>query len=97
MNHTEIWNVARKLKLGNAFYEGLDTLLDKIETDSEPLNIACVSCFKFYTLKDGLLDEVDTNMSPPVINQYVWLRGDKYQVTSVHHIYRDNEVKIFCS
>ena len=42
MNHTEIWNVARKLKLGNAFYEGLDTLLDKIETDSEPLNIASV-------------------------------------------------------
>ncbi len=41
--HTEIWNIARKLKLGTEFYEGLDTLLTKIESDNQQLILQNVS------------------------------------------------------
>lgn len=37
MEHIELWNMARKLKLDTAFYEGLNTLLDKIESDNKQL------------------------------------------------------------
>lgn len=41
--HIEIWNIARKLKLGTEFYEGLDTLLTEIENRDQQLILQNVS------------------------------------------------------
>lgn len=41
--HIEIWNIARKLKLGTEFYEGLNTLLTEIESRDQQLILQNVS------------------------------------------------------
>ncbi|MCP4055172.1 MAG: hypothetical protein GY739_19445, partial [Mesoflavibacter sp.] len=40
--HIEIWNIARKLKLGTDFYEGLDTLLTEIESRDQQIILSSV-------------------------------------------------------
>lgn len=42
MKHTELWNTARKLKLGSKFLENLDTLLTSLESDNKQLIITDV-------------------------------------------------------
>lgn len=42
MKHTELWNTARKLKLGNKFLGDFDTLLTSLESDNKQLIITDV-------------------------------------------------------
>ena len=42
MKHTELWNTARKLKLGSKFLEDLDTLLTSLESNNKQLIITDV-------------------------------------------------------
>lgn len=73
------------------------TVLCVFEDYRKALTIPVVINFKFL-LADGsekLIKELKTNMQPPIINQYVHL-DRRYQVTSVHHDYINNCVKIYC-
>jgi hypothetical protein len=77
-----------------AHHVDVDGLMDDLV---KSFAIPCVICFKFFSQNGNIVEEINTNMQAPIINQYVWICGGiQYQVTSVHHDYNNNEVKIYC-
>lgn len=64
------------------------------------LGIPRVRHFQFLSSNSGneIIEELDTDMHPPIKGQYVWLKtGVRFQVTAVHHDYHNRTLKIYCA
>jgi len=64
------------------------------------LTIQRVRHFQFLSSNSGneIIEELDTDMHPPIKGQYVWLKtGVRFQVTAVHHDYNNRTLKIYCA
>jgi len=72
--HIEIWNIARKLKLGADFYEGLDTLLTKIESKDQQLILQNVSNAKHDCFGKGDLQYVYENVDTGFMSFEDWFK-----------------------
>jgi|TARA_R110000744_G_scaffold221672_1_gene340683 hypothetical protein len=76
MKHTELWNTARKLKLGTKFLEDLDTLITSLESNNKQLIITDV--VKSFTAKDNRFFKD-------------WLKDESIKTTEGKYIYRLKE------